>query len=76
MKIVFIKWIDSKSGSFEWEYLDEIESLKPVVCKSIGFLIEDNREFKTIAPTIGGGQVLGRITIPTCSIINYRIVSR
>ena len=74
-KLVLIKWIDSKNGSEGWEFLEEIEPLKPVICYSIGFLLDDNEDYKTIAPTIGGGQVLGRITIPTCAIKNIKILS-
>ena len=64
MKIVRIEWIDSKSGPKGWEYLEEIEPVEPASCESVGFLIDEKDTYKTIAPTIGEGQVLGRITIP------------
>ena len=41
MKLVFIKWLDSKSGSEGWEYFDNIKNIKPVVCSSVGFLIDE-----------------------------------
>ncbi len=63
MKIVQIKWIDSKAGTNEWEYLEGLEPLTPVMCTSVGFLIEDTAEYKTIVHTINATQVLGRITI-------------
>jgi hypothetical protein len=72
MKIVYIEWIDSKSGPSGWEHMDEIEPVEPQVCNTVGFLIDDKESFKTIAPTVGGGQVLGRITIPQCSIVKLR----
>ena len=65
--VVLIEWLDSK-GMARWEYLDEIESMGPCVCYSVGFLIEDNDEYKTIALGLGETQVLGRTTIPACSI--------
>ena len=74
-KLTLIKWIDSKNGSEGWEYLDGLEPLKPILCSSVGFLIDDNKDYKTIAPTIGGGQVLGRITIPSCAIKKIKILS-
>jgi hypothetical protein len=74
-KLVVIKWIDSKGGSYEWEFLKDIEPLKPIICCSVGFLLDDTEEYKTLAPTIGGGQVWGRITIPACSIIKFQILS-
>ena len=75
MKKVFIEWVDSKSGPSEWEYLEDIETLIPVSCQSIGFLLEDNEEYKTLASTISESQVWGRITIPSCTIKKFEILS-
>ena len=74
-KVAVIEWIDSKGGSFEWEYLDDIESLEPIYCQSLGFLIEYNENYKTLAPTMGGDQIWGRITIPSCSVVKFQILS-
>jgi len=68
VKIVQITWLDSKGISSQWEYLDEVEPLKPSECLSVGFLIEDAEEYKTIAQSLNDTQVLGRTTIPCCSI--------
>lgn len=65
MKKVEIQWIDSKAAPNEWEYIENIESLEPVKCTSIGFLIEDTPEYKTIVNTLSKSQILGRITIPS-----------
>ena len=61
--IVLIEWVDSK-GMERWEYLDEIEPLLPDTCYSVGFLIEDHKDYKTLALGLGTTQVLGRTTIP------------
>ncbi len=61
--IVLIEWLDSK-GMERWEYLDEIEPMPPCVCYSVGFIIEDAADYKTIALGITDSQVLGRMTIP------------
>jgi len=64
---VEIEWIDSKSGPNEWEYIDDLKPLLPVICKTTGFLLEETPEYKAIAHTISNDQVVGRITIPkTC----------
>ena len=68
LKKVQIEWIDSKAGSNEWEYWDELEPLKPTLCRSIGYIIEDTPKYKTIAHTISESQILGRITIPKACI--------
>ncbi len=61
--IVLIEWLDSK-GMERWEYLDEIEPMPPCACYTVGFLIEDNAEYKTIALGLSDTQVLGRTSIP------------
>ena len=62
--IVLIEWVDSK-GMERWEYLDEIEPMPPCVCYSVGFIIEDTTDYKTIALGLSETQVLGRTTIPS-----------
>jgi len=74
-KLIYIKWLDSKGLTSEWEFWDEIEPLKPTVCISVGFLIDNNNQYKTLATTISKNQVFGRITIPACSIIKVKELS-
>lgn len=71
-KTVFIEWLDSKGMIREWEYIDELESLKPGRCISIGYLIEDNKEYKTIVQTLSDTQLSGRMTIPTGAILRMK----
>jgi len=68
MKVVSIEWIDSVGITERWEVDDEITSLKPTKVISVGFLIDDKKKYKTIVQNIGRNQVLGRMTIPSCSI--------
>jgi hypothetical protein len=74
-KLVIIKWIDSKGLTSEWEFRDEIQPLKPNICISVGFLIDNKIKYKTLATTISKDQVFGRITIPTCSIVKFKELS-
>ncbi len=68
MKIVEIEWIDSKGVTSDWEYREEIKPLKPCIITSVGILLDDNENYKTIVQSIEKTQVLGRLTIPTESI--------
>jgi len=61
--IVLIEWIDSR-GTERWEYLDEIEPMLPGECLSVGFIIEGNSDYTTIAMAVTDTQVLARMTIP------------
>lgn len=70
-EIILIEWVDSK-GMERWEYLDEIEPMLPCVCYSVGFLIEDNNDYKTLALGLSETQVLGRMTIPSGCITSIK----
>jgi len=67
-QILLIEWLDSKGITSQWEYLDDAEPMKPDECLSVGFLLEKTREYVTIAQSVGETQVIGRTTIPCCSI--------
>ncbi|MGR3177228.1 MAG: hypothetical protein ACUZ8E_04125 [Candidatus Anammoxibacter sp.] len=67
-QLVLIEWLDSKGGTSAWEHLDELTPLEPCKCKSVGFLLEDNKNYKTIAQSLSSNQVIGRLTVPSCSI--------
>lgn len=71
---ILIKWLDSKEVINHWEHLDELEALEPAICESIGYIIENNNKFITIAQTISDSQILGRMTIPHCAIIKKQKV--
>ena len=61
--IVLIEWFDSSAGG-KWEFFNGLEPLLPCLCYSVGFMIEDNPNYKTIALGICDTQVLDRMTIP------------
>ena len=69
--IVIIKWVDSK-GMERWEYLDDIEPMPPCICYSVGFIIDDNNNYITIALGLSDTQVLGRMTIPKICITSIQ----
>ena len=71
--IVLIEWVDS-CGHERWEFLDEIEPMPPHVCHTIGFLMDDKEEYKTIASSLSTSQVLGRLTIPSVCIRSITVL--
>jgi len=74
MKKMLIRWFDSRGITEKWEYLDDIDPLIPCECNSIGFLLEDHEDYKTLVQTTSPttGQILGRLTIPAGAIIELR----
>lgn len=72
LRLISVDWIDSKGVTGEWEFADDLEPLEPSRCTSVGFLLEETKEYKTLAQTISQEQVLGRITIPVQAILKQR----
>ena len=66
--LVLIEWLDSVGGTPEWEHREGIEPLTPAQCCSVGFLLEDGEDYKTLAMTISDTQVQSRLTIPTAAV--------
>jgi len=67
-KLVIIHWMDSKGITSEWEFLDDLKAYVPAECTSVGYLLEDAPEYKTIVQSLGGSQVMGRLSIPAACI--------
>ena len=68
-KKVEIHWLDSHGITSDWEFIDELKSFMPVEVVSIGFLLEDEKDYKTIVQSYSESQVLGRMAIPATSIL-------
>ena len=71
--IVLIEWVDSK-GMPNWEDLEGLEAMPPCVCYTVGFLLDDKEDYKTVALATRENQVLGRLTIPVVSIRSMKKV--
>jgi hypothetical protein len=71
-KLVLIEWLDSHRTD-AWH--TSPPATKPVLCRSVGWLIHDGKEAKTIAAHVteeDEPQRSGEMTIPTCSIRKMR----
>lgn len=76
MKLVLVEWIDSHSGN-GWQRLSEIQgSAEPIRCRSVGWLVAESDECKTIVPHISGETNegiapygCGDLAIPTKAIV-------
>ena len=76
MKTLYIEWEDSISLSGQiWHKQDN--PVAPIICKTAGFVIEENKRSITIASHITpAGGMAGDITIPKRAITKRRILSR
>jgi len=69
--LVLVEWEDSAQPIAQWVHLANVETKAAVLCVSVGWLIQDGKEVKVIAPNMGevnsrdNVQVSGVIRIPT-----------
>ena len=76
MRLVCVEWVDSFGCSADWQDLPDVASAPaPVTCRSVGWLLHDADDCKTIVPHLSDAQHdhvkhqgCGDMTIPTCSI--------
>lgn len=71
-KLVMIEWIDSASGVGYWKDIEDAEEALPAECTTVGFLIDDGPDHKTVASSITGEQAGGTLSIPKSAIRRTR----
>jgi hypothetical protein len=75
--LVLIEWEDSARPDSQWRYLSECTAKEIVRCQSVGFLIYDGKDVKTLAPNLGDAngpdtQACGIIRIPARCVMRVR----
>jgi len=53
--LVKVDWVDSVMGS-GWQWLSEMRKPKPIVCSTVGWLVEDGKDCKCLVQSIGDYQ--------------------
>jgi len=72
--LVLIKWRDSHQVS-GW-HTDEPATM-PLMCSSVGWLIYDGEEAKTLAPHMTDEETpqrSGEMTIPACAVVTMKVL--
>ena len=64
MKLLLIEWVDSCGDGTRWRELDEIKKDRPVRIRSVGWLLVETPESKTIVAHLGPDHGQGEMTIP------------
>jgi len=69
--LVVVEWEDSKQPTAGWQWLSAIEKHEPVIIRSAGWLVHDDKIVKALASNLsdieedGDRQASGVIRIPT-----------
>lgn len=72
--LVSVEWVDSGQPIPGWQWLDGLDERRPHRCVSVGFLVQDGKDVKVLAPNLGASdgeewdQASGLITIPTPAV--------
>lgn len=78
--LVRVSWLDSISPSADWHSLSEWRGLGSQECVSVGYLIGDTEQSKTIAPHIAfpdeeeESQACGIMVIPAGAVLAIDIL--
>lgn len=77
MKLVLVKWVDSKRLSEGWEYTEDITP-SVVTCLSVGWILKENAECIVIVPhrDENESQGCGIIAIPRCAIKHIEVLKK
>lgn len=72
-RLVIIDWVDSRGAAPRWDFLEDKDN-SVVACRSVGWLVFDGRDAKTVVPHLGSintgaAQGCGDMTIPTRAIV-------
>lgn len=73
-KLVLIIWLDSHQMA-GWH--TEEPAMKPLVCRSVGWLLHDGNEAKTLAAHMTDEETpqrSGEMTIPTCAVVRMIVL--
>lgn len=74
-KLVYIEWEDSAGDGSHWRELDYIKQDRPARIRSVGWLLAETENSKTIVAHLSGsnhGQ--GEMTIPKSAIKKFRVL--
>lgn len=77
MKAVYLEWRDSTQHA-RWHPPDGFKNEKGVTVKSIGYIVEENKDVVVLAGNISGetNEVSSITVIPKSAIVKRRIVRR
>lgn len=81
--LVLVEWLDSHAGR-GWQDFDRLnQPTAPLYCRSVGWLVSESKDCKTIVPHIAGEkdgdrmmQGCGDLVIPTKAIVKMTVLQK
>jgi len=76
-KIVEVEWFDAQSSMDSWTVEELKENLTPLHTHSVGYLVEDNKEYIILAFTdFGNGLIKHHVCIPKGMIKKIKVLRK
>ena len=75
-KFLYVEWKDAIGTDGAWEQFAGLEPLDPLMVMSLGFIIEETKEYITLAMSVAVDQVCSRLTIPKPMIKYKKIITQ
>ena len=75
-RLVLVEWLDSCRCPPDWTPAADLVPLKPVRCRSVGWMIQRNADAMVLASNLGdegspdNEQFCGALVIPSCAVRN------
>lgn len=65
-KLVYVEWLDAYTQAAGWKNIKKLRKQKPVLVRSVGYLVKDDPDFIIVAGTYveEDGDCDGDVTIP------------
>ncbi len=77
MKLVMVEWLDSASVGGIWNDINEITDQScSLTCKSVGWLLVNNKDIIVIVAHLTGKQGSGDMTIPKRAIVKFTVLKK
>ena len=81
-RLVLVEWVDSFGCPTNWTPIDQCQA-ELLVCRSVGWLIQDDEDCKVIVPHLSASkhanstqQGCGDMTIPTAAVMSITELSK
>ena len=76
-KLVIIEWLDSSTFGGIWNDISEIvDQTHSLLCRSVGWVLLDNKDFIVLVSHLTGKQASGDMTIPKKAILKTTVLKK
>lgn len=76
MNLILIEWLDPASAMDSgWKDIEELkEQARPVMMKSVGWVLDETEEYLLLAAHIGSDQCDGDLVVPRSCVVRVEIL--